>query len=525
MTESLSSFSYGFALFLSLASLAVYLSGAIWHRISRGTVAGFRLDFTLGIPSVRNKESLFAYSLVASGTSLSTVMVFFLTSGSKYGWWLFLCPFMFAFGNWLMFKVYTTALAQGSLDEEADTPGVAGLIPYIGQRVSGSRRIGWLLVLLSVINLLAVLVLELIVGVEIISYLTHNTFGTEGGHLFDFFLFLVAIGLLMAYVVVGGFRAVLSSDIWQFNAIKWAFILALGGVLYLAFAEGTLDRGLVEISKLSLAHPWEVFCFVVALGVANIFLPSSQEASWQRFRAFREQADFSIRGALIQSIGNALFLWSVLILLALGLLVVAQGNAAGQLDNLSGVLGFLRTLNDSFFPFFIFPVISLAAVSALFSTADTCIAALLFLLEYTRASRQVAPPKRKILGLPPDYLISLLFILLFAVGSYLFVRWMFRPTILQLIFSVWSNLVVIAPTVISAALLGPARPEEAKRRSKYIFLSLTAGFGFYWMPALAALILEGDYLWLNQISIAIGLVASVIPLIPLWLQRSKPARA
>ncbi len=521
MDQFVSRFSYGFALALTLASLAMYLSQAFLSRMMRGPAKGGRLDFTLGLPESTYKEKVFASSLVAAGTSLSTVLVFFLTAGALYGWWLFLCPLMFALGNWVMYRVYLGAEKRGSLREETGGVGAAGLIPFISQQVAGSRRIGLAVALLSVLNLLSVLVLELLVGVEIFSYLTGNTFGAMAGAWLNFLMFAVAVALLLAYVMVGGFRAVLASDLWQFRAIKWAVLFAVAGVLYFGLSQGVLYKGLGNIVK----EPpvFLLWAFLVNVVLANLFSPLSQESSWQRFRAFRDAKNFSLAKGIWRSIRNALFLWAGLIVLSFGLQMTVSPAMAKQLSSLANVLEALHSLNDSYFPFFIFPIISLAAVSALFSTADTCIAALLFLLDYLRSHQTGRAEEKTVWGLPRDYFLAVLGIFAFALLAYAFVRLWFDPTILQLIFSVFSNLVVLAPTVLSAALLGPAPP--GRRRAGYFAVSLLVGFLLYWASALAAMVGGKDYLWLSQLSIALGLVGSVIPLLPLWFAGKTPVNS
>ncbi len=101
--------------------------------------------------------------------------MFFLTAGTIFGWWLFLAPALYGIGNWVMYKTYTRINELGYFKESKDFRGATGLVPYIGQRLTGSRGIGWLLVLLSALNLLAVIVLELTIGVEVIGYLTKPT--------------------------------------------------------------------------------------------------------------------------------------------------------------------------------------------------------------------------------------------------------------------------------------------------------------------------------------------------------------
>src|SRR5947208_3499315 len=87
--------SFLFAFTLSIGSLLFYLVGAVVNRQTEPQREP-TVDFNLGLPSSRDPNRLFAITLVAAGTSLSTVFVFFLTAGALFGWWLLLSPLMFA---------------------------------------------------------------------------------------------------------------------------------------------------------------------------------------------------------------------------------------------------------------------------------------------------------------------------------------------------------------------------------------------------------------------------------------------
>lgn len=142
MPTTVSNFSFWFALILSIGSLLFYLSIALWNRVISKDISDHRFDFNLGLPRVGTPEDLFSIALVAAGTSLSTVFVFFLTAGSLFGWWMILSPIMFAIGNLLMFKVYNRIHERGYFNEpNRKLYGATGLVPYLGQAVTGSNSI------------------------------------------------------------------------------------------------------------------------------------------------------------------------------------------------------------------------------------------------------------------------------------------------------------------------------------------------------------------------------------------------
>jgi hypothetical protein len=502
--------SFAFAFVLSVGSLLFYLLGAIVNRQSEPQREP-TVDFNLGLPSSRDPNGLFATTLVAAGTSLSTVFVFFLTAGAFFGWWLLLSPLMFAVGNWFMLAVYRRSAARGYLSD-AQAHGAGGLIPYLARRLTGDPKVGVLVLVLSILNLIAVLVLELKVGAEVLLYLGSGSFGGAATGLYGFLIFAVSVALLFGYVFVGGFRAVVASDVWQMRAMRWAVVLAITSLVGLAVSRHV---PVVEITKIPTAVPAAILWgFVLNVVLANLFAPVSQEASWQRFRAFHDLSDYKPERAMERSVVSALLLWAGLALMAFQLMSLVPATEASKLTSMSGVLEVVRTLNTAWFPLFVFPILAVAALSAMYSTADTCVSAIFYLIEYFRIGKPVVihatPEGARKRQLPVAYYGVMIGILLLSVGIYELVTTAFAPTILQLVFSVFSNLVVIAPTVLLTTVLDPVHAGD-RRRATGVATSLVLGFIAYWTTSGLAIAHGGSYLWLSQLSILCGLVAAALP--------------
>lgn len=519
MSTTVSNFSFWFALILSIGSLIFYFISALFNKPVKDIIDQ-RLDFNLGLPKIGTPENLFSIALVAAGTSLSTVFVFFLTASSTFGWWIIISPLMFAVGNMFMFKVYNRIHKMGYFDESNQQLfGITGLVPYIGLAVSGSSIVGWILVFLSLFNLLAVLVLELLVGVEVFSYLASNTFHTETSSIGEFIFFAVSVFFLLGYVFIGGFRAVISSDVWQMKSIKWAVSISIISILIFGF---TSLQSKPDWNLINKSPPWLILWgFIINVILANLFAPLSQEASWQRFRAFSQNKDMQFTKAMNLSIYNAVVIWTGLIILAFGIILVMPANSSIHISSMSSALEALRTLNDWWFPLFIFPIITVAALSAMYSTADTCVSSLLYIIEYSRLKKAKNLITSSTNKLPISYYIAMVIIFFFCLIVYIFVRVWFNPTILQLVFSVFSNLVVIAPTILTATLLPPYSQINSKnKRTWYILLSLSIGFVFYWSASISAIVFGQNYLWLSQLAILIGLLGAIVPVLPLWINRT-----
>jgi Na+/proline symporter len=509
--------SFWFALILSLGSLLFYLVGAFLYRAASAGVENPQYDFNLGIPEVANREKLFAITLVAAGTSLSTVFVFFLTAGPVFGWWVLLCPVMFALGNLVMFVVYKRTHARGYFKEsDAVTLGKAGLIPYLGHRLTGNKVVGWLLVLLSAVNLLAVLVLELVVGVDVFGYLARHTFNVQVSSWLEFGIFAISVVLLLGYVFVGGFRAVVASDVWQMKAMILAVVLTIVSMIIFSASSGVVFTSAVFHKIPPALVLWG---FIINVVLANIFCPLSQESSWQRFRAFAEATGFDTARAMIKSVWMAAWLWLGLIFLSFSLLLVLPSTSLAGLNSMSNVLEAFRTLNDWWFPLFVFPILTVAALSAMYSTADTCVSALLYLIDYSQvAARSTRPSTGN--KISKSYYLAMLLVFGLCLSVYALVRICFNPTIFQLIFSVFSNLVVVAPTVITTMFVSPHNlTDDRSSASPYIIASLILGSAFYWTSAITAIVVGQSFLWLSQLSIALGLLGAILPVIPIWLRR------
>ena len=99
MDTLITQISFWIALIISVGSLFFYMRLALLSRQHMKDSEDENYDFHLGLSlsNKRNRNQVFAYALVAAGTSLSTVFVFFLTASAFYGWLIFLSPIMIPF--------------------------------------------------------------------------------------------------------------------------------------------------------------------------------------------------------------------------------------------------------------------------------------------------------------------------------------------------------------------------------------------------------------------------------------------
>ena len=515
MDKLITQTSFWLALIISIGSIIFYIRLALISRKQRIDSKDENYDFHLGlsIGNNQNKNQVFAYALVAAGTSLSTVFVFFLTVSPFFGWLTFLCPIMFGIGNYIMFKVYSKAEKNEFFCEKASKrSGLTGLIPYLGETITGSKMIGLFLVALSFVNLLAFLILEIFIGADLISFLFSNTLQTqistpENFSIWDFLIFFISIAGLLSYVFIGGFRAVILSDYWQMKTMNTTIIIVFISLLATLFMRNW-NSG-IDYSFLTLkATGITLSGFLINIVLINIFAPMSQESNWQRFRAFKGQ-NFDIKIAMTKSISNSVILWIGLIFIAFFLVVLSKG---ASLANITDVLKAIQSIDNVWFPLLVFPLFAAACLFAMYSTADTCVSALIYLIDYFYSFRY--PEKHKKNKIETFHKVCMIFIFIISILVYLLVHEWLHPNILQLIFSVFSNLVVIAPTILLTNYIKPSEDKKINQiRKVYVFWSLALGSFVYWTCSIYSLIKGAEFLWISQLAILAGLFSSGIPIL------------
>lgn len=468
------------ALLLGAGTLLFYLLGALLTRATSHLDADQNLrDFNLGIPRYKDKPELFGISLAAASTPLSTIFTYFLLAAPSLGLRLFISPVMFALGTLLLFEVYKRAAANGFLDESTSDGKHSriGLLPCLAERISGSRGVGVAFLVLCLLPVLALLALEISVGTQFIETISANAFGSADMmgtfSWMRFLVFALFLFLMLGYVFVGGFPAVVASDIWQYKTIK----LALAGVIatFIALAW----RGTVHLSSNALwpASPSNVASFYVPMVLVNLIAPLSLQTSWQRFGAFALTKKEMGRAAVL-AVRKQVLLWTALIVV--GLLASAAGmNADRTLPTLlNGVAS-----GDSSVSLLMFPLLTVAAFSAMYSTADTCVSSIFYLTEYVVRTKGISSGAP--LGSYHRHYLFMSTIVALTLGVYFIVNralatggdWIVG--LFTIMTALFASLCVIAPTVAASALLSSARAHVGNRAG-HILASLIIGSIGFW---------------------------------------------
>ena len=204
---------YILALSLGCFVLIVFFIIAIRHESLK---LGLN-HFLFGLKDL--KSNSFSATLIASGTSLATVVFFFLTTGKMYGLWLIIAPISYSFGLLLLKRIFEKISNEIPYDQ-------LGTISQFLEYRTGSKLLGLLADLCSVLGFIAILLIEVIIGVQIFNYFVE----VENIQLFAFISIMVIISV---YVLHGGYRAVIESDQWQYRLMVAGIYILFFYVLYI----------------------------------------------------------------------------------------------------------------------------------------------------------------------------------------------------------------------------------------------------------------------------------------------------
>jgi hypothetical protein len=504
------SFPHFFALLLSGGSLLIYLIGAIVSRYMLKKEGRTAKAFTLGLPLTRNAETLFAVSLAAAQTTFSTVFVVFLTGAGTLGLHLLYCPFAFAVGNWVMLFVYKRIEDRGYIDQSS----LSGLVPYLVYRLTTSRFISYCLVVLCVLPIVAVLALELHYGIPLLDHLVERAvpwISIGGPKLLSFVIPACFMAFMFGYVFVGGFRAVITSDVWQYRIMVSTLSLVCLSVLWLTISNRH------RLTWGALGHPPArgLVGFYVGITVIDLLQPLCFATTWQRFRAFRDRStDFTV--AIRRATLKVTYLWVMLIFIGAGLQLVSPGPSN---ENLSEFLDRVAGLNI-WFQLFVFPLVTVAGFSGMYSSSDTCVSALLYLTETSRAWREPSFQGDAPLRRHYYWVMAAIFALTF--GMYIFVE-RTKTKLLDpahIAITLFGNAVILAPTVLLLTRLDVRSKSQMRSRSLHIGVSIVLGFVAYWLTAARV------HYWatFGGSATLAGLIASSVPAYLLLLRERRAAQ-
>ncbi|HTS49735.1 MAG TPA: hypothetical protein VMH05_17415 [Bryobacteraceae bacterium] len=481
-SQPMSVFPFWVALALGVGSLLCYLTFAALVRTSSDDEGPKTRIFNLGLPPGQDYRQLFGISIAAAGTPLSTVVAFFFLNGGTLGARMFVCPLFFSVGIYASFWVYCQARTNGYFQTE-HSRGREALIPYLCRQLTGSTALGRFVLVLCTLPLLGLLTLEVAFGTHIIRYIAKGAFPSAPGApnglsagVIGFLVFTMFMILLLGYVFVGGFRAVLRSDVWQYKLICTAVVATLASLILFS---------LNNYSQLQWKLHWDLLWphltgnplrFYVPFVFVNLILPIGLASSWQRYCAF-DAVGIDMQSALISGLKRTISLWLGLIAVALGF--ATFGFSKG--DTLSALFNGIQARGD-WWQVFLFPLLAVAALSAMYSCSDTCVSALLYVIDYAEPEGGEKQTQRR---LPRRYYWAMALIFSATLASYWALSSRYQDISSSPLFAiavaVYASVCVIAPTLFLTTVLPPAAsPSDSTRRTHYVTASLLIGLVAFW---------------------------------------------
>ncbi|GJM09855.1 MAG: hypothetical protein DHS20C11_21310 [Lysobacteraceae bacterium] len=415
-------------------------------------------------------------SIFATLTSLATVYVFFIGNTRVFGFWI-----LFAIVTLLVGAYVTVALSRRIVSARpmAQTrPSRALIADLVAGDDADSVRTRALVNGLMVVYLLVILLLEFSVFSHITADLVGGTTGEWlGPAIFFFVLYLVSL-----FTLKYGMRGFVYADLFQSPFLVLGSIIVLGGAFALLYSNLS-NAGPLQGFQLvgnELATPrvpiYTGLVFAASALVLNSFLVCATPAHWARMWIFGSK---TVLNAQVPATWITALVWLFLVIVGatLSASFSIQEGAESFIAGERAVAWFLSELADvnAILLFFFW----LAAVAALFSTADTQLFCLVLSLKYSPSRRELKSVQNVKLPALWSILIAVTFTGLFTVlqDSNLLLD--------KIVFVTLPACLVIVPTLVGVAF-----------GFKRLFLAtLISTIGYLAIGAVALTSKEQDYAW------------------------------
>ena len=386
-------------------------------------------------------------TIPAASISISSGLFIYFLLFPIYGAWILIGVLSFIIGLTIFYFIFRLS--------SADINSFTTIGEFARNKI-GSSRIGVFADFINVLSFFAILVAEMIIGIGLIKFLIPNF---PYADIVSFFL----IGsIIFGYIVINGFRGVVSSDIWQFRLIivsSISFLLTA----YLLYSNS--DAKSIEMS--GSAGVEGTILYIVFAALLNLTLPISQLASWQRVAATRPQDRRKgyIRGVIYSAILWILF-WVIAALISGAGITVGSSTDWGSIFEPAKALGVIPAE-------LLFPLMVAGLFAAMISTADSALIASAF--AFYSAFRRIKPSNRGDSDSTKGsrWIVLFVFLLIVFVLYQLFTNLTKgnQAAFISLIFYLLSQLVVIAPLTVSLCV-----GRSKLKSERLIFYSLITGW-------------------------------------------------
>ena len=287
----------------------------------------------------------------AGSISLSLTILYYMSATTIFGWKILIISI-------LTYLIGQFVFVRAALRWRQNNSFLVASVGLILQRAGIGRSLTVLAQISGLFSLFAMLYIELVFSVEIISIIVGGV--RSNGTVF--LLFIASTFVVSAYILAGGMRAVVMSDLWQLMLVYIAVaILSLLGILLLV-------RG--AAIDYSSPLPWYSSNFretdsvsLIAFGLAANILPLlCQNQLWQVVSVSRTRGKELWR-ALRFGIVRAFIIFCLVIFVAF----IIRGD--GRPANFDTLAFYLRELGEVG-ALFLLPMLFVGLLAAMFSTAD-----------------------------------------------------------------------------------------------------------------------------------------------------------
>ncbi|MGB3454839.1 MAG: hypothetical protein WBG08_02880 [Litorimonas sp.] len=312
----------------------------------------FLNDRNLSKSNVRN-------TFTGASISIATVLIFFLTIGINFGWVVLWSPLTLALGilafNFLIYpRLIKNSDIWDGLQGKGEKP-IRSLSDYL-DHTYGSRSVTLITTSVSACGILAILIAEMMVGVQI-----YQEYFIQP----QWIVLLLGVTLFL-YAGFGGMRSVVETDMWQVLLICASVLLI---VLYVAWraAQGENSFSVTDLlTDWTPQGPMPLSLWMNILVVNMCLLPSSLRV-WQVIAASSKK-ETQFQKGLIESTLLILFIVIGTLLISKGVIgLTGVGN-----PSITSIFQFL-TSSGGLAAYVIYPLFVAALLSALVSTADSAI--------------------------------------------------------------------------------------------------------------------------------------------------------
>lgn len=424
-------------------------------------------DFFLSDKALNNR-SIF-HSTFAQGMSLATVFIAFLQLAGVLKGVLIWATLTYAAG-WFAFAFLSKKIANNK--------DIGTLHDFLGKKFN-SRTIVVITSIATSIGFIGILSTELIVGSNIFSNLNINNV-----NFFYYGLFFITLCLLI-YTTLGGFRAVIKTDIYQSFLIFGATIALLVISLIVLYKEPTitLTKTFSDFFNFNASSG----ILLLNLFLINTLFPFVDMSAWQRLIASKNEKE-SKKGTINSSIA---FFTTWLILIFVSILLTYKVNSSTSDGGLFEIFNLLVMygINDIFI--FLLGIIAFGGfISAMLSTSDSFLISTSQTISMDIVYHKTNKTDKQIIS---NARIQLFFILVVGVSlSLLLYKSGFK--IVDLIFSIYGATLSLFPLVIIAFFV-----KSAENLRNWGVISVISGILLAWLNGFYSVFLPQNIDFVNQL--------------------------